>query len=140
MRLACLVLTAALPVALIAAGVRTRRRVLLDMGGLLAAISIVTIRAYFHVVDAWLVLAAAGLGLIVLAMVLRRWLDRAPGKARAGFTAEPLFDSDPGRRTALAVAATVTALSPAARALPRTEPGFEGKGGASGGGGSGGEF
>ena len=99
-----------------------------------------TIRAYLHLTATWLVLAGSGGALIALALALRRWLDAGPRRERAGFTAEPLFESA-SRRRIFEVAATVATFSPAprARAAPK-EPGFEGQGGASGGGGAGGQF
>ncbi len=137
-RVLCACLTAGVPAVLIAAGLRRRRRLLLDAGLVLAAVSLATVRAYVHVAAPWLVLAAAGGGLLALALVLRRWLDSGPGRERGGFTAEPLFES-PSRTRILEAAATIATLSPTPRGVP-TEPGFKGGGGESGGAGASGEF
>ena len=137
-RALCIALTALVPLALLATGIRTRRRILLDAGGILAALSLVTVRAYWHIADTWLVLSAAGAALIAIALALQRLLDRAPGRERRGFTADPLF-ANPARGHALTVAATVAAFAPVARRMTAQEPGVQGRGGASGGGGAGGE-
>jgi hypothetical protein len=137
-RVLCACLTAVAPAVLIAAGLRRRRRLLLDAGVVLAAVSIATVRAYVHLAAPWLVLAAAGGGLVSLALVLRRCLDSGPGRERGGFTAEPLFES-PSRPRVLEAAATLAILSPTPRGVP-TEPEFKGGGGESGGAGASGEF
>jgi hypothetical protein len=138
-RIVHLALTTLVPLALIVTGFRTRRRILLDTGGILAGLTLVTIRAYWHLGETWLVLALAGAALIAIALALHRRLDRGPGKELRGFTAEPLFASV-AHGHALKVAATLAAFAPAGRRLPAEEPGVEGRGGASGGAGAGGEL
>lgn len=133
--------TATLPVGLLAWSIATRRRVLLWLGGLAAAASLVTLRWYVHVAPAWLVLTAAGAAMIALALALRRRLDSAPQGERWGFTAAPLFE-DPARPERLAAAVTLAAGSrlqpqpPAAAQAGRFRPG----GGSYGGGGATGEY
>jgi hypothetical protein len=132
-----IVTTALVPVLTLAWGLRSRRRLLINLAlvGLLA--SLVTLRFYVHVAPLWVVLVAGGGVAILLALLLRRTLDSGAGRERGGFTAEPVF-ADPEGRSALEVAASVAAFSPAPRPVP--EPGFEGGGGRSGGAGASGNF
>ena len=129
-------LTALLPIAVLAWGLRSRRRTLLAVGAVMAALSLATLRHYVHVAPAWLVLTASGAALVAGATLLERWLRSGPDRERAGFTAEPLFD-DEARQQAIGVVAAAAAFSPAA-APPSAETGsrFTGGGGDSGGGGA----
>ena len=131
------VATALVPLATLAWGIGTRRRLLIDLAlfGILA--SIVTLRVYVHLAPLWVALLAGGTVAIGLALALRRYLDAGPRHERFGFTAEPLFD-DPESRGALEVAAGMASFSPAAPPVER--PGFEGGGGQFGGGGATGSF
>jgi len=126
--------TALLPVLLVAAGLRARRRVFLDAGLVLAALSLVTLRAYVRIADLWAVLAAAGALLVGGALAVNRWLGRGRDGERNGFTADALF-SDAERLRALEIAPVLAAHSPGGR--PPDEPGFSGGGGSFGGGGAG---
>jgi hypothetical protein len=135
-RTASIVATAALPVILIALGLRSRRRLLLDAGIVAAALSLVTLRAYVHLAPLWALLSLAGAGLVGLALAVHRWLRRSPGRQRGGFTGEAVFE-DEGRHRGVAVAATALTLAPEPRTPAPAEPGaFRGGGGASGGAGS----
>jgi hypothetical protein len=146
-RVAFILGTAAVPLGLLVLGVTRRRRLLIHLGVLLGAASLVTLRFYVHVAPLWVVLTAAGTILIALGLGLRRFLASGPGAERGGFTAEPLFE-DPARREAFeaaasVVASTAAAARPAAEARPggasapaSTPPSFAGGGGASGGGGT----
>ncbi len=129
--------TALLPAAILAWGIGTRSRLLINaaLAGVLA--SVVTLRFYVHLAPLWVALLAGGGIAIGLALLLRRYLDSGRGQERYGVTAEPLF-ADPERRGALEVAASMASLSPAARPIER--PGFEGGGGRFGGGGASGTF
>jgi hypothetical protein len=131
------VATALVPVLTLAWGVRSGRRLLINLGlvGLLA--SIATLRFYVHVAPLWIVLIVGGGAAIGLALVLQRYLDSGAGRERGGFTAEPVF-TDPRGRSALELAASVARFAPAPR--PVQQPGFQGGGGRSGGGGATGEF
>jgi len=129
--------TAILPVAVLWWGIRSRRTFVLDTGLVLCAVSLVTLRHYVHLASLWVVLAAAGGALFLLALALNRWLARAPSRERRGFTAEPLF-ADEARLRALELVPVVAAHAPDAR--PPAEPGFESGGGGFGGGGAGGSF
>jgi hypothetical protein len=126
--------TALFPLALLVLGIRGRRYPLLIVGGGTAVASLVTLRWYVHLAPLWVVITASGVTLVGLVLGLRRWLDSGPGKERAGFTAEPLFQ-DLARQRILEMGAAVVTLSPEARNL-HEEPKFEGGGGQFGGGGS----
>jgi hypothetical protein len=127
---------AVLPVFLFAWGIRSRRALLLDLGIVFATLSLITLRYYVHIAPLWAILTFAGAGLIGLALSLHRWLDRAPGRERRGFTADVLFEND-DKQQALGTVATAMTLAPDSRSAPEPAPGaFRGGGGASGGGGS----
>jgi hypothetical protein len=131
--------TALLPLMVLGWALRSRRAVLLDAGIVLLALSLVTLRHYVHVAPIWMVLTAAGAGLIGLALVVERALRRSPGGERAGFTADVLF-SDEQRQHVLQTLPVVAAFTPAASAAPTEEKGFAGRGGAFGGGGASDKF
>jgi len=130
--------TAAVPVACLAIGLRTRRYVFLLVGAGTAVASLITLRFYVHLAPLWAILTLSGALLAGLVVVLRRYLDSSPGKERGGFTAEPLFE-DSARRRMLEAGAAVLSLSPEARPV-HEEPRFSGGGGSFGGGGSSSEF
>jgi hypothetical protein len=131
-----IVATGAFPAILIALGLRSRQKLLLDAGIVAAALSLVTLRSYVHLAPLWALLALAGAALIGLALAVHRWLDRSPGRQRGGFTGDALFE-DEGRHRTAAVAAVALTLSPEPRTPATAEPGtFQGGGGASGGAGS----
>ncbi len=137
LRLAAIVGTALVPVLAFAAGLKARRRLLLDAGLVLGALSLVTLRAYVHVADLWVVLSALGAALVVAALAVNRWLGRGPEGERSGFTAEPLFEDVEAFR-AVELAPVLAAHAPAAK--PAGQPGFSGGGGSFGGGGAGSSF
>jgi len=125
--------TAAVPLAVLAWGARSRRAFLLDTGIVLAALSLVTLRHYVHVAPLWTVLSLAGAALVLVALAVERALRRAPRRERAGFTAEPLF-SDERRQQTLQIVPVIATFTPTAAAAER--PGFAGEGGRFGGGGA----
>jgi hypothetical protein len=131
--------TAALPFVVLAWAVRARWTLLLDVGIVLLALSLVTLRHYVHVAPLWLVLTVAGGLLIALALAVERWLREGADRQRAGFTAEPLF-SDERRERLLQGVPVVAGLAPAASAPASPERGFAGQGGQFGGGGASGRF
>jgi hypothetical protein len=126
------VATAALPLAVLAWGARSRRTFVLDTGIVLATLSLLTLRHYVRLAPLWTVLTLAGAGLVIAALVVERALRRAPARELAGFTGEPLF-SDERRQRALQLVPVVAAFTPAAAA---NRPGFAGEGGKFGGGGA----
>lgn len=136
-RFAAAVATALLPALVLLWGVTTRRSLLLALGALFTAASLVTLRFYVHVAPLWVILAGSGIALIAVATLLERFLASGPGRERAGFTGEPLF-SDEGRAQALQAAAVIASLTPAAQAAGPSpdRDRFVGGGGSSGGAGA----
>jgi hypothetical protein len=135
-RAAFAVATALIPIAFIVWGIRARRRLILDTGALLAALSFLTL--YHYVRFGSLAIIAFGMALIGLALRLNRLLARAPGGELRGFTASPLLTTESGTLSpaaALAAAATLP-VSP----HPRDDTDFSAGGGQYGGGGASGKF
>lgn len=135
-RLASTVVTALVPIAFVAWGLRSRRRLVLDTGAGLAALSVLTLEYYvrFGSVE----ITVFGLALIGLALWLNRRLTRAPGEELRGFTASPLLSAESEAVSpvaALAAAATVP-VSP----HPADDADFSAGGGKYGGGGATGTF
>ncbi|MEO8054646.1 MAG: hypothetical protein ABI768_05805 [Acidobacteriota bacterium] len=133
-RAAAVLTTALVPLAVFLRGAVRRRKILLDAGLVLVALSLVTLRAYVHALDVRVVLAGAGALLIGGALAVNRWLSRGPEGERRGFTAEPLYTDETAFRAAELVP-VLAAHAPAAK--PPDEPGFSGGGGSFGGGGAG---
>jgi hypothetical protein len=131
--------TAAVPLAVLAWGARSRRTFLLDTGIVLLALSLVTLRHYVHIAPLWAMLTLSGAALVVLALAVERALRRAPDGDIAGFTADPLF-SDERRQNALQIVPVVAAFTSAAPGMAAEEKGFAGGGGKFGGGGAGEKF
>jgi MFS family permease len=125
--------TALLPVALLALGIRQRRRALLLPGLAAAVASVVTLHVYRDLGPSWLLLTAWGAAALAGALAVRRFLDSRPGKEWRGLTAEPLFE-DLEKEGLIETAAAAVTLAPEAR--EQREPGFAGGGGELGGGGS----
>ena len=136
-RPAFVIATAVIPVLFLVWGVRTRRRLALDTGALLAALSVLTLEYYVRFGS--LVITAFGLALIGLALWLNRFLARAPGGEVRGFTASPLLSAE---SEALAPVAALAAASSAAPSVSphRPETDFSDGGGKYGGGGATGSF
>jgi hypothetical protein len=129
------VATALVPAVVVAWGIRVRRTLFVDVGLGLAALSLVTLRAYVHIAPLWALLTAAGILLVGAALGLGRKLRLSPGGERGGFTARS-FSS---RRSGIETAAVVAAFAPAAPRAP--EPGgFSPGGGRYGGGGATSDF
>jgi hypothetical protein len=126
--------TAILPIAFVVWGILARRRLVLDTGALLAALSVLTL--YHYVPFGAVSIIAFGLSLIGVAVWLNRLLTRAPGGERRGFTASPLLssESEAAGPAAALVAATV------APSVDHSERTFSAGGGRSGGGGATGTF
>ncbi len=136
-RTGSIVLTALVPLALAVWGIRSRRAFVLDIGLVLSALSLLTLRFYVHLAATWLILTLAGAALLLLALGVNRWLARSEAKERRGFTAEPLF-ADERRLGAFELVPVVAAHAPGPR--PPVEPGYQGGGGSFGGGGAGASY
>jgi hypothetical protein len=129
------VATALLPLLFIAWGLRSRRRLILDTGALLAALSILTLH-YSYRFDS-IPITLFGLALIGLALWLNRLLARAPGQELRGFTASPMLSAE---SEGLAPAAALLAASASPASPPREDTPFSPGGGRYGGGGASGTF
>lgn len=135
-RLASAVATALVPIAFIVWGLRARRRLVLDTGAVLAALSALTLEYYVRFGSVEITLF--GLTLIALALWLNRRLTRASGEELRGFTASPLLSAESEALSpvaALAAAATVPVLP-----HPADDADFSAGGGKYGGGGASGTF
>lgn len=130
--------TALVPLLVLGFAVGTRRAYLLDLGVVLAVLSLVTLRFYVQLAPLWVVLAVSGGAALAVTLLLRRLLASGPGAERAGFTAEPLFE-DPARRHAAELAGAMATFSPVAR-VARGDRSLEPGGGRYGGGGASGDF
>jgi len=134
---AAVVATALLPIVFLAWGIRSRRRLVLDLGVAFAALSLVTLRYYVHLAPLWVILTAAGAALLLAALSLNRKLRRSADGEWTGFTARPLYAG----LGALPAVAAVAGFTPAARVAPESDSAnFTGGGGTSGGGGAAGSF
>lgn len=133
-RLAAVLGTILLPLAVLRRAVTTRDRLLLWCGLVGLALVGPTVRAYVHLAPLWLLLILVGLGVLGTAALVRRYLESGPAGERAGFTTRSLGPASvPGQ--VVEIAGTLASLSPAApESAP--EPGFRGEGGRFGGGGA----
>jgi hypothetical protein len=131
------VATALLPVVFLAWGIRARRTLVLDLGLVFTALSLVTLRQYVYLGPLWALLSAAGAALILGALWLNRYL-RMRGGERRGFTAAPIFGGKRGHtlQAAAFVAGFANAPSPAGADRGDLSTG----GGRFGGGGATGDF
>jgi hypothetical protein len=132
--------TAAVPVLLLAWGLRRRRLVLLAAGAGAAVASLVTLVHYFELRPAWLVTAAGGALAAGLALALWKLLDAAPGAERGGFTAAALGGDRRRQEVLEAGVAALVVPGPPHPSGAAGEPGFAGGGGRAGGAGATGEF
>ncbi len=133
-----MILTGAVPVLVLIAGVFSRRRLLLNAAIVLAVASLLTLRYYVHIAPLWIVLGASGAIVLALVSVLQRVLNSGEGKEWRGITARPLLH-DPEKRSVLEAVSSVAAVTPSARPIAG-ESSFEGGGGKFGGGGASGTF
>ena len=128
-------LTAIVPIVFLVFGIRRHDRLAIVIGAVLIGVSLSTWRYHHPWIPLWLFLTAGGLACFVTAILIRRFLDRSPGRAWRGFTADPLFD-DPARTGVVRVATVVGTLGHA----PQGDRPFQAGGGESGGGGAQGQF
>lgn len=130
--------TALIPLAALAFGILTRRRLFLDLGLALGIVSLVTLRFYVHLAPLWAVLTFGGVAAIAVALGARRFLASGHEGERGGLTAEPLFE-DVSRRAELEAAAALAA-APGARPPAPDDRTLAPGGGRFGGGGATGEY
>jgi hypothetical protein len=135
-RLASAAATALVPIAFIVWGLCAKRRLVLDTGAGLAALSVLTLEYYvrFGSVE----ITVFGLAIIGLALWLNRRLRQASGGEIRGFTASPLLsaESEALSPAAALIAAAAVPVSP----HPADDADFSAGGGKYGGGGASGTF
>jgi hypothetical protein len=131
-------LTATLPCIVLFIGIVGRRRLFLILGFGFALFSLITLRMYVHVAPPWVVLTGAGILLLIVAGLLRRFLDSGVNGERAGFTAAPLTEPQEKHR-GMEILASVATMTPSAPAAADNSQ-FHGEGGQFGGGGASGNF
>ena len=129
------VATGLLPVVFIAWGIVARRRLVLDTGALLAALSVLTL--YHYVPFGAPAIIVFGLALVGIALWLNRLLTRAADGELRGFTASPLLSVE-SESTGPASALVAAAVAPIS--APHSDRDFTGGGGRAGGGGATGTF
>jgi hypothetical protein len=137
LRLLSIAATAALPVAFLAWGIRTRRTLLLAIGLAASALSVATFRFYVPVGPRWAFIAVCGAFLIAVALWIHRRLREAPGGAWRGLTASPLYSRGGEGVSPLAALGAGLATHVPAEAEPG---GLSTGGGEFGGGGASGRF
>jgi hypothetical protein len=130
--------TALIPLAAIAFGLATRRRLFLDLGLALGIVSLATLRFYVHVAPLWVVLTLGGAAALAAALAARRFLASGAGGERRGLTADPLFEdvAPQGELEAAAALAAAPGVRPTTHDDRTLTPG----GGRFGGGGASGEY
>jgi hypothetical protein len=131
-------LTATLPCVVLFIGIVGRRRLFLILGFGFALFSLITLRMYVHVAPPWVVLTGTGILLLIVAELLRRFLDSGVNGERAGFTAAP-FTEPQGKHRGMEILASIAAMTPSAPAAAENSQ-FHGDGGQFGGGGASGNF
>ena len=132
--------TPKLPPIVLARGIRQKDRFVIAVGAIVAILTFVSNKPYLgwprHTWDPMLL----GILLTGVALFIRRWLDRGPGRIRYGFTAARLSAKDKEwMNTGSVVLGLVTPQSITAGQQKRSAD-FEFGGGTSGGGGASGEF
>jgi hypothetical protein len=137
-RWVCMLLTALLPILIFLLGILKRRRMFLNLGFILAVLSLITAFQYVQRPPTWILLSGGGLLLLTIAEGLRRHLDSGANNERGGFTAG-LLSENPEKQRILEMAASVAAATPK-QELPPKETGFAGGGGKFGGGGASSDF
>ena len=126
-----------IPAGWLAWGISSRARSLIWAGALGLLVAFCSIKPYFgwarHSWDP----AVLGVELVVLALVLKRWLDAGPGRRRGAFSSEDMGNSEPGG--ALGLLAGAVAAGPSSAPAGGPAP-MKGHGGDFGGGGASGSF
>lgn len=126
-----------IPAAWMAWGASTRSRSMIQAGALGLLVAVCSVKPYLGLKrNAWDP-AVLGVELVVLALVLKRWLDAGPGRRRGPFSSESMGSAEPGG--ALGVLAGFVAAGPhfptpgpQSPDVPRGQGGDFGGGGASG--------
>lgn len=124
-----------IPLAWLAWGALDRSRTVLWAGAVGLLIAQCSVKPYLGLKrNAWDP-AVLGLELMIVALVLKRWLDAGPGGRRGAYSSEALGDPGPGAAAGLLASAVAASHSspPSGPDRPRGGGGSFGGGGASGG-------
>lgn len=125
-----------IPLAWLAWGALDRSRILLWAGAVGLLIAQCSVKPYLGLKrNAWDP-AVLGVELMLLALVLKRWLDAGPGGRRGAYSSEALGDPGPGTAAGLLASAVAASHSPPPSGPDRPKGG----GGSFGGGGASGGF
>ena len=125
-----------IPLVWLAWGALDRSRTILWAGGIGLLVAQCSIKPYLGLKrNAWDP-AMLGLELMVMALVLKRWLDAGPNGRRGAYSSESLGDPGPG--AAVGLFASAVAASPGSAPAGPDRP--KGGGGSFGGGGASGSF
>jgi uncharacterized membrane protein YgcG len=134
------VLTWCSPPVVLARGLLRKDRFVIWVGGVTAILTFVTNKPYLgwprHTWDPMLL----GVLLIAVALFIRRWLARAPGESRRGFTAQRLSGKDKSWVNAGAAALGLISPSQITPGPQTSDPGVHFGGGDAGGGGASSDF
>lgn len=132
--------TWALPLTGLGLGIREKDRELMDVSLMLTLVTLLTNTAYLgRSPNAWDP-CVLGIGLIGIALIVRRWLSAGPGGERRGFTSARFLDKDRALLSHVSTASVIAQPGVApARAEPEAPP-PEFSGGRSGGGGASGGY
>lgn len=131
------VLTFIIPVAGIYVGIKSRKRLILNLSLVMACVTMATNKSYLGMTRYAWDPAILGTALVIISIAINIWLNRGENKHRKGFTAENILKPESHGISLTEVAA---ALTPVATGLdmqqPASEKGQYFDGGASGGGGA----
>jgi len=130
------VLTFMIPAAGILWGIKSRRRIVLTAGLVLACATLATNKSYLGMTRYAWDPAILGIVLVVLSIMVHRWLDGGPEQKRHGFTAENLLKPEDrgisiGDAVAAMTAGTIADQQPGVKQDSFFEDGKSGGGGAS---------
>ncbi|MEN6374087.1 MAG: hypothetical protein ABFD75_04790 [Smithella sp.] len=134
------VLTFLIPAAAVYWGIRSRKRLIINVGIVLACVTLATNKSYLGWTRYAWDPAILGIVLVGLSLFITRWLNSGPDQKRFGFTARDILKPEEGGITPADVAA---ALTPGVIDAQQPQAGTQDqyfKGGSSGGGGVEGEF
>lgn len=130
------VLSFIIPTMAIIWGIKSRKRLILNVSLVMACATLATNKSYLGMTRFAWDPAILGFALIALSLLVSRWLDRGPNKARHGFTAENILKpEDHGVGLADVAAALTPGIIGAGQPLQKA-PDKVYEAGASGGGGA----
>lgn len=132
------VLTFLIPIAAIYWGIKSRKRLIINIGLVMACVTLATNKSYLGWTRYAWDPAILGILLVGLSLFISRWLNSGVEQKRFGFTARNILKPEEGGINLADVTAALTPGVIAAQQPPQTEQYFEG--GSSGGGGAEGKF